>query len=81
MREYMQRWQRISKVKKLQKTEQEYEVTISQSDFNWLMENAEALSKIADEWMRIEEHGTKEEADDFYDYVQDILTGSEEEAY
>lgn len=49
MREYMQRWQRISKERTLQKTEQGYEVKISKSDFDWLMENAEALSKIADE--------------------------------
>lgn len=81
MREYMQRWQRISKERTLQKTEQGYEVKISKSDFDWLMENAEALSKIADEWIRIEEQGKKEEADDFYSFVQDVLSGSEEEAY
>lgn len=81
MEGYLGRWKRITKEKKMQKSESGYEVIISQSDFRWLAENAEALSKIADEWMRIEYRGTKEEADDFYSYVQDVLNGSEEEAY
>ncbi|NWL87571.1 hypothetical protein DMN77_08130 [Paenibacillus sp. 79R4] len=81
MRDYMQRCRRITKEKKLSKTEQGYEVTVTQSDFNWLMSNAEALCEIADEWIRIEEQGTKEEADDFYSYVQDALTGDGEESY
>lgn len=42
---------------------------------DWLIERAEILQEIVDTWIRIEEHGTKEEADDFYTIVQNILSG------
>jgi hypothetical protein len=43
-------------------------------DMSWLISRAETLQKIEDTWVSIETNGTKEEADNFYTIVQDILT-------
>lgn len=43
-------------------------------DFQWLIEQAETVEKIAKRWIEIEDNGTPEEADDFYTFVQDTLT-------
>lgn len=71
----------IQKERKLHQEDGENKVTLSQADFNWLMQQSEALCKIADEWICLEEQGTVEEMNDFYSYVQDVLNGEEEDAY
>lgn len=73
MDDFMKRWRSIERttMKGLMTT------TLRNDDYRWLMQNSEALSKIADEWIRIETDGTKEDADDFYSFVQDVLQGDE----
>lgn len=78
MSEYMQRWNLIDRTKMING---DFSVTLRLDDYRWLMSSSEAFSKIADEWLRIEEIGTKEDADDFYSFVQDVLTGDEEDIF
>ncbi|ETT61241.1 hypothetical protein BSK66_31620 [Paenibacillus odorifer] len=42
----------------------------------WLIDQAETLQIIANRWIEIESNGTKEEADDFYTFVQDTLSSN-----
>lgn len=43
-------------------------------DFNWLLEQADKLQKLADCWVAIETNGTVEDANNFYSYFQDLMT-------
>ena len=45
----------------------------SDSDFEWLINQAEQLGRIIKAWINIETNGTVKEANDFYNIVQDIL--------
>lgn len=47
---------------------------LHERDFVWLIEQAEKLKVIANRWIEIETSGTKEEADDFYTFVQTALS-------
>lgn len=46
---------------------------MSVNDARWLIKRARVLQFIIDEWIGIETHGTKEDAEDFYSTVQEIL--------
>lgn len=48
--------------------------SIPKENFEWLLEQAKTLQKIADRWVEIETNGTYEEANDFYTFVQDTLS-------
>ncbi|MEK4240361.1 hypothetical protein [Paenibacillus sp. FSL H7-0714] len=50
---------------------------LHERDFVWLIEQAEILKKIEKRWIEIETNGTKEEADDFYTFVQETLANSQ----
>lgn len=60
---------------------QEFEKNLKDGLLNlqvkWLIDQAEILQKIADRWIEIETNGTKEEADDFYTFVQDTLSNEQ----
>lgn len=49
---------------------------LHQRDIDWLIEQSETLRIIANRWIEIETNGTKEEADDFYTFVQDTLSNN-----
>jgi hypothetical protein len=51
-----------------------YDTKLIKEQFDWLLEQAETLQKIADAWINIETNGTSEDADNFYIIIQDILT-------
>ncbi len=59
---------------------QEFEKNLKDGLLNlqvkWLIDRAETLQIIANRWIEIETNGTKEEADDFYTFVQDTLTNN-----
>ncbi len=46
---------------------------LSVNDAKWLVKRAGALQKIIDTWIAIEDHGTQEDALDFYTIVQNIF--------
>lgn len=56
---------------------QAFEENLKDGLFNlqvkWLIDRAELLQKIENRWIEIESNGLTEEANDFYDFVQDTL--------
>jgi hypothetical protein len=51
-------------------------ITLDRNHVEWLIEQAEMLQRIADHWVELEtsEEDVSEEVNDFYSYVQDVLT-------
>lgn len=55
-------------------TKQHEVASLHRRDIWWLIDQAERMNKIANRWVEIESNGTKEQADNFYDFVQDVLS-------
>lgn len=58
----------------LEVTRQHENGSLHKRDIDWLINQAKTLRVIANRWIEIETNGTREEADDFYSFVQDTLS-------
>lgn len=55
-------------------TKQHEVASLHRRDIWWLIDQAERMKKIANRWVEIENNREKEEADNFYDFVQNVLS-------